>query len=296
MAMIHVNRGGTTLGTFSEEDVRAGLRAGRFLPSDLGWREGMPQWQPLSQFTEFTADIPTAAAAAAPGAPPGAAIPQAPPAVAPEALAPRSGLPWENRASRSVVNAFIDTLQMVLTKPDVAFSVMKTEGGLADPILYALIGGCLGGVVSFIFSFGLQSFGLFGDRHSTLALMAGMGAGSFVFLILLPIMLVIFLFIAAAIVHVCLMIAGGANKSFETTLRVIGFAQGATGPLQMIPLCGAFIAGIWALVLYCIGLARAHETTTGRAALAVFLPFFVCCGGAIFLSVLLPAMFHATNH
>ncbi|MEY2439766.1 MAG: hypothetical protein QOI34_1151, partial [Verrucomicrobiota bacterium] len=31
MAMIHVNRSGTNLGTFSEEDVRAGLRAGRFL-------------------------------------------------------------------------------------------------------------------------------------------------------------------------------------------------------------------------------------------------------------------------
>jgi hypothetical protein len=60
MAMIHVNRSGTSLGTFSEEDVRAGLRAGRFAPTDLGWREGMPQWQPLSQFAEFAADMPAA--------------------------------------------------------------------------------------------------------------------------------------------------------------------------------------------------------------------------------------------
>src|SRR6267142_153706 len=67
MAMIHVNRSGTSLGTFSEEDVRAGLRAGRFAPTDLGWREGMAQWQPLSQFAEFATDIPAA------GAPPPAA-------------------------------------------------------------------------------------------------------------------------------------------------------------------------------------------------------------------------------
>jgi hypothetical protein len=295
MAMIHVNRSGTTLGTFSEEDVRAGLRVGRFLPTDLGWREGMSQWQPLSQFTEFVADIPAADAAAAPGAPPGAAIPSSAPAIVPGAVSARTGLPWENRAARGLVNAFIDTLQMVLTKPDMAFGIMKTEGSLADPISYALIGGCLGAVVSFVFSIGLQSFGLFGDRHSTLALMAGLGAGSVIFLILVPIMVVIFLFLAAAIVHVCLMIVGGANKSFETTLRVIGFAQGATGPLQMIPICGAFIAGIWALVLYCIGLARAHETTTGRAVVAVFLPFFLCCGGAVFLSILVPTMFHMTS-
>ena len=60
--MIHVNRGATSLGAFPEEEVREGLRTGRFASSDLGWREGMPSWKPLSQFSEF--------AAAAPAAPP----------------------------------------------------------------------------------------------------------------------------------------------------------------------------------------------------------------------------------
>ena len=62
MAMIHVNRGATSLGVFSEEEVREGLRTGRFVSTDIGWREGMANWQPLSQFTEL--------GAAAPGAPP----------------------------------------------------------------------------------------------------------------------------------------------------------------------------------------------------------------------------------
>jgi hypothetical protein len=51
--MIHLNRGATSLGTFSEEEVREGLRSGRFVPGDMGWREGMANWQPLSQFSEF---------------------------------------------------------------------------------------------------------------------------------------------------------------------------------------------------------------------------------------------------
>ena len=63
MAMIHVNRGATSLGAFSEEEVREGLSAGRFAPSDIGWREGMASWQPLSQFPEF-------GGAAAPAVPP----------------------------------------------------------------------------------------------------------------------------------------------------------------------------------------------------------------------------------
>ncbi len=51
--MIHVNQGATSVGIFSEEEVREGLRSGRFAPTDIGWREGMANWQPLSQFSEF---------------------------------------------------------------------------------------------------------------------------------------------------------------------------------------------------------------------------------------------------
>jgi hypothetical protein len=40
--MIHVNRGATSLGVFSEQEVRDGLSAGRFTPTDIGWREGIP--------------------------------------------------------------------------------------------------------------------------------------------------------------------------------------------------------------------------------------------------------------
>ncbi len=58
--MIHVNRGATSLGVFSEEEVREGLGTGRFAPTDIGWREGMANWQPLSQFPEFAAAAPMA--------------------------------------------------------------------------------------------------------------------------------------------------------------------------------------------------------------------------------------------
>jgi hypothetical protein len=67
MPVIHVNRGATRLGAFSEEEVREGLRTGRFTSTDIGWREGMATWKSLSQFEEFTA-----AASGAPPPPPSA--------------------------------------------------------------------------------------------------------------------------------------------------------------------------------------------------------------------------------
>ena len=283
MAMIHVNRGATSLGTFSEEEVREGLLSGRFAPTDLGWREGMASWQPLSQFSEL--------GGAAPAAPP----PQISAASTAGTVAPRSGLPWDERQARGFFNAFVETLVRVLTKPDAAFRAMKIEGGLVEPLIYALIGGWLGGVVAFLFSLGFKSMGLFANRDNAFGMLTGMGIGSIAFIILLPVMIVIGLFIGAAIVHLCLMIVGGANRTFEATFRVLAFSQGSTGPLQMIPVCGGLIAGVWGLVVTCIGLARAHETGTERAVFAVFLPLLVCCGGAILIAILVPALIHMRN-
>ena len=201
MAMIHVNRGTTTLGVFSDQEVREGLSAGRFAPTDIGWREGMATWQPLSQFPEFGG----AAAPAVPAVPPGAAP-------ASITVAERTGLPWEHRQERGFFNAFIETLSMVLTRPAEAFSVMKREGGLGEPLIYALIGGSVGGIVAFLFSLGFRSIGLFADRNNSLAAMTGMGIGSVAMIILLPLFIVIGLFIGSGIVHLCLMIVGGAKQ------------------------------------------------------------------------------------
>ena len=295
--MIHVNRGGTNLGVFSEDDVRDGLRTGRFLPTDLGWREGMAQWQPLSQFSEFTADLPGAvppvAEAAAPTPPVGAGGPALPPAA--EAVQPRSGLPWEHRETRGFFNGFFDTLVMVLTKPDVAFSVMRREGGLTDPLWYAVIGGAIGAIVAFVMSLLASSVGLIGTRHDMMGAMTGMTLSWFGFFIRL-LMVVIAPFISAALVHVSLMLLGGAKQAFETTFRVIAFAQGSTAPLQLVPCCGGLIALVWNLIASCIGIARAHEIDTGRATLAVLLPLIVCCGGAFFILFLFGGVAALSSH
>src|SRR5436309_2116157 len=272
MAMIHVNRGATSLGVTSEEQVREGLRTGRFAATDIGWREGMASWQPLSQFPELSA------ATAASSAPP----PQTGATARVEPLAPRSGLPWDERQTKGLLNAFIATLQMVLGKPVVAFTAMKREGGLGEPLLYAVIGGTFGGVFAVTYNFALRSFGSFGDRHGAMEHPFG-GIGWIFLLILTPLFVAIGMFVVSAILHVCLMIVKGAKQSFETTFRVVCFAEGSVSPLLVIPFCGGVITGIWKIVLYCIGLARAHETETVRAVIAVLLPLIVCCGGCLLL-------------
>src|ERR1700730_857264 len=184
MAMIHVNRAGTSLGVFAEEDVREGLRTGRFAGTDLGWREGMAQWQRLSQFSEFASELP-------PGAPP----PPVGTVATSTSPAPRSGLPWDERQQRGLFGAFIETLQMVLSRPSEAFIAMKREGGLGEPLIYALIGGSAGYIVYLVFLFFMPSLAFMGDRHNAVAGIFGMGLGLIFAVIFIPIGLTLGIFI-----------------------------------------------------------------------------------------------------
>jgi len=281
MAMISIARDGKSFGNFSEEAVREGLRSGRYLPTDLGWREGMATWQPLSQFPEFAADMPAGTPPPAPTTPP--ASPIVAPGMVPQDSA-RAGLPWEHRSERGLFNAFFETLVMVLTKPTAAFTTMSREGGLSEPLIYAVIGGSMGLIASLLFNLAFQSFGFLAADRNALTGMVGAGIGLVFCIILMPVFVAIGMFIGAGILHVCLMIVGGAKQPFETTFRVLCFAMGSTYPLMIVPICGGVIAGVWGIVTECIGLARAHETDTGRAVLAVFLPLIVCCGGGILLA------------
>jgi len=278
MAMIHVNRGATTLGTFSEEEVREGLGTGRFVPSDIGWREGMANWQPLSQFAEFAG-----VTATTPPVQTGATL-------VPQAATVRAGLPWEHRQERGFFNAFVETLVMVLTKPGEAFTVMRREGGLGEPLLYAVIGSSFGVIIYFLFTLLLPSAANFGGKENPMVHLLGTGIGSVFLVVLVPIFVAIGAFITAGVLHVCLMIVGGANHTFETTFRVVCFSMGSADPLMVIPFCGGLVAGVWRIVVNCVGLARAHQTDTGRAVFAVFLPLIVCCGGGILVAMMFGAL------
>ncbi len=193
----------------------------------------------------------------------------------------RTGPPWERRDELGFFTAVFETVKGVLLEPTRTFAEMKTEGGLSAPITYALILGSIGIIIGLIWQ------GLFSSVLSTIGVarseeLAGFAVFStilrIIFIILAPLFVVVGLFISSGICHLCLMVVGGANKSFETTFRVFAYASGSVALIQLVPICGGLIAGIWVSICEIIGLREAHETTTGRAILAMLLPTIVCCG------------------
>jgi hypothetical protein len=273
MPMIHVARDGAKLGEFTLEQIQEGLRTGQFRATDLGWQPGMADWRPLSEL---------AGAAASP------ALPLAAAATGVSVDSPGAGLPWEHRAQLGLFKAWFDTVSLLITKPSEAFTMMRPEGGLTDPLLFGLIGGSLGGIVSIIFQGVFQSIpGIAGRNDAFNSLGIQMWLVLLIYAVLMPLLVTVGLFLGGAILHLCLMLVGGANRPFETTFRVACFSAGAANLFSMVPFCGGIIALVYQIVMECIGLSRAHPTTTGKALMAIFLPIIVCCGLSVLLVILL---------
>ena len=112
---------------------------------------------------------------------------------------------------------------------------------------------------------------------------AGMGAmygftvgWGLLMVVLAPLFVIIGVFIAAAILHLMLLMLGGADNGFEATVRVVCYVQ--TAQLAgIVPFCGGIIALVWTVILYVIGFSTAHRTSQGKALVAVLLPVVLCC-------------------
>lgn len=106
--------------------------------------------------------------------------------------------------------------------------------------------------------------------------------------LLAPLVLVLSLFLTAGVVHVMLLIMGGAKNGFPTTVRVFCHAYSPQIAV-IIPFVGGVIGGLWMLVVAVIGVREAHGTTSARAAIAVLLPAFLLIVFGILAALLLMA-------
>ena len=187
----------------------------------------------------------------------------------------------------------METTQKVLTQPSSFFASMPVTGGIGGPLLYGLLVGTLGVVVAAlyreIFSALVGStfagLGTSSELRRVMPLLMG-GMGLVLQVVFAPIFVTVGLFIVTAIVHVFLLLLGGAKRGFEATFRVMCYSEGAA-VLNIIPLCGNLVSGVYFLVLAIIGLAAAHGIGKGTAAAAVLLPLVFlccCCAGAAILA------------
>ncbi|MEI7603080.1 MAG: hypothetical protein WCJ77_05430 [Opitutae bacterium] len=131
---IHVARASSSLGVFSVEDVVSGLQSGRFLMTDLAWREGMSTWVMLAQWSEFAG-----------------VLPAAPPDVVPQLNNISITVPWEKSPS---LGSYFETIKGALLSPYATFA--SGTFGFKQYIAFAYITALL-----------LAPFSIFGQMHTS---------------------------------------------------------------------------------------------------------------------------------
>lgn len=256
---IHLNRAGHSLGQFTPDEVRAGYKEGKFVGTDLAWRDGMEVWRPLSEVID---DI----------APDSLDTGETKPPVL------QDGPAWERRSEMGFLAALIETIRATLLEPGKSFASMRQTGGLGAPLFFYVLLGTICGLVGVFYQVVFASMQP-GDSAAENAAVAFIGTtiGAGVVIMVLPLFLVCAAFVSSAITHLALMIVGGARRPFEATFRVVCYANGSTSVLQLLPICGGILASVWGLVLMIVGLSRVHGIGKGRAAVAVFLPTIFFC-------------------
>jgi hypothetical protein len=185
----------------------------------------------------------------------------------------RGGPPWE--AQGYSIESFLATARQALLEPSAFYANMRREGGLGAPLVYGILGFALGLVMSAVVQTWISTIPMVAVPREMESLIGGM-AFVLAVIALSPFLALFALFVSSAIYHVMLLLLGGA-RTFETTFRVVSYSAGSTGLIAMVPFCGGFVSGIWQIVTAIIGLARAHEISTGKAAAAVLLPAVICC-------------------
>lgn len=187
----------------------------------------------------------------------------------PSSGATRQPPPWEREGPLTA--RFVDTVREVTLQPVPFFKGLAREGGLGAPLLYAVIGLLIGGAASVIYQLFLPfgPVGLGGPGGA-----AAFGAG---YLIMLPVLGIVGLFIMSGLLHVLLMLIASSKQPFETTFRVMAYTMGTTSLANLVPIVGGIASGIWSLILLVVGSSEAHEVPVAQAAIAVLVPVVLCC-------------------
>jgi hypothetical protein len=192
------------------------------------------------------------------------------------------------------INSFVDVARRVVLQPVRFFAGLPRDRNFVSPLVFGLI--CI--EISAILGWLLVISGVgtspgFNPNPQNAGLPSVVAPGSpLASIILAPIGGAVGIFLVTLIQQLLVrLIVGATNSGFQATFRVASYTQ-VTSLVNWIPIIGPLLA-LYGIYLSIVGIREMHETTTGKAALVVLIPFVVAlllallgllAAGAVFFS------------
>jgi hypothetical protein len=205
-------------------------------------------------------------------------IPPTPPAPPPAALPP---LPWE-QSGYPFFAALFETTRLFLTRPREAYARSSPTVGNGRPLLYGSILSFVFNIVTATYEFlmrsAMDSMTMHGYMEKWLSAETSIPPVARLLgtIFASPFVIPLCILLVAGLVHLCLLLLGGAPGGFAATLKSLAYSN-APVFLAIVPVCGSIAGLIWGIVIGVIGLTVVHRISTGKAVAAILLPIFVCC-------------------
>ncbi len=173
------------------------------------------------------------------------------------------------------VGSFVEVVRGVVLQPVRFFAGIPRSGPLLNPLVFAVICLEISAILSALLVLaGVQENPGFNPNPQNALPSVFTPGSALLSIVLTPIFGAIGVFVAAAIQQLLVRLIVGANNSgFGATFRVASYTQ-VTGLVNWIPILGPLLS-LYGLYLAIVGIRETHNTTTGKAALVILIPFAV---------------------
>lgn len=173
-----------------------------------------------------------------------------------------SDVPWAEVKELGFFPAISATIRGVLSKPTLFYEIMNKSGKFSIPFSFFILVSLVAVLVETVW----QS--VVGNPFFPAEIKPMTIDELFSILFVSPLILVIYLYSTAAILHTALKLTGAARGKIGVTLRVLCYAS-AADLLSVIPVVGPLVGGILKLIIIVKGLKTAHGTSYARVVPAV---------------------------
>ena len=181
-------------------------------------------------------------------------------------------VPWENLDQNGFFPGFIETIKRVMLAPATFFYRMPLKG-LAMPLAFFLMITMVQALATFIWNMA----GIFPAtvQHGAGDLGMGMmGFGSIFIVIIYPLFMGVWLFIASGITHLFLTLFQVGKSGFEGTFRATAYGS-APMILGLLPFLGPIAGAVWSLGVTIVGYKNIHEASFPKVIMAMLAPVFI---------------------
>jgi len=208
------------------------------------------------------------------------------------------GTPWERRAQIGAWRAYWETLVQALFEPGRLFRSARLDRGAAQTgfaVLTVSVPWFLGQMLDRLLLRPwtqrlMERLGASGPFAPLLQKLAAAGHDNsprtaVLVALLTPLLVVVGLYVNAAVTHAAAVLLGQARRGFAATFAACAYAC-APLVLLAIPGCGGIVGAVWVAVLTGVGLKETHRMQPGGAAAAVLAPYVLLCCATCALAML----------